>query len=267
MKNICKFPQSSLHASLSVSCFVMETSVQTMREPVLLKHHRMILVMQGQGTFQFDSHTAPFSAGNLFFAFQNETFSVGEAIDVMYLYIDFDGGRAEDLLHRFGIQSNHRSYKGYEGLLPFWRDSLSRAQEDTIDLAAESTLLYTFSRFRPQTDEYDKLIDKILKITDEDFRNPELSVSGIAHALSYNPKYLSHTFKKKMKVSYSEYLRDIRIEYAISLFNEGLDSVKNVALLSGFADPLYFSNIFKKTVGISPREYILTLQKDGAAQS
>ena len=43
---------------------------------------------------------------------------------------------------------------------------------------------------------------------------------------------------------------------AQSLFNEGLDSVKNVALLSGFSDPLYFSKVFKKRVGCAPTEYI-----------
>ncbi|MBQ9769648.1 MAG: helix-turn-helix transcriptional regulator, partial [Clostridia bacterium] len=54
---------------------------------------------------------------------------------------------------------------------------------------------------------------------------------------------------------YSEYLRTIRIKYAVSLFNHGIDSVKNVALLSGFSDPLYFSTIFRKEIGVTPTEY------------
>ena len=58
-----------------------------------------------------------------------------------------------------------------------------------------------------------------------------------------------------MGVSYSEYLRTLRIKYAVSLFDHGIDSVKNVALLSGFADPLYFSTVFKKYTGLSPKEY------------
>jgi AraC-like DNA-binding protein len=59
-----------------------------------------------------------------------------------------------------------------------------------------------------------------------------------------------------MNVSYGEYLRGIRFKYAIALFELGISSVKNVALLSGFSDPLYFSNAFKKAIGISPKEYI-----------
>ena len=47
----------------------------------------------------------------------------------------------------------------------------------------------------------------------------------------------------------------MRIKYAVSLLEHGIDSVKNVAFLSGFSDPLYFSNVFKKVVGVSPKEY------------
>lgn len=80
------------------------------------------------------------------------------------------------------------------------------------------------------------------------------------HAVSYNPKYISHVFKKHMGVSFTEYLRTLRIRYAVSLFDYGMDSVKNVALLSGFNDPLYFSNVFKKTVGVSPTAYLHDLK-------
>ena len=58
-----------------------------------------------------------------------------------------------------------------------------------------------------------------------------------------------------MHISYSEYLRSFRLKHAISLFELGLSSVKNVAILSGFSDPLYFSTIFKKYIGISPKDF------------
>ena len=94
-------------------------------------------------------------------------------------------------------------------------------------------------------------------MTEKHFRDPKLSLEQIAKKIGYNPKYLSHYFKKKMNVSYSEYLRLFRFKYAISLFELGISSVKNVALLSGFSDPLYFSNAFKKAIGISPKDFIL----------
>ena len=61
-----------------------------------------------------------------------------------------------------------------------------------------------------------------------------------------------------MGISYSEYLRSVRIKYATALFDHGIESIKNVALLSGFSDPLYFSGVFKKYIGMSPKQYIET---------
>lgn len=137
-----------------------------------------------------------------------------------------------------------------------WEESLLRASEHTIDLASESMVLYTFSRLRDEQTLGDSVIHKMLQITEEQFNNFALSVGTIADELGYNAKYLSHLFKKKTNKSYTEYLRYIRIKYAVTLFDNGIDSVKNVALLSGFSDPLYFSTVFKRSVGMSPKEYI-----------
>ena len=203
-----------------------------------------------------NNNTFNFTAGELHFAFSGEIFSVKHHKNAEYMYIGFSGDRADKLLNRFDVKTERRIFESFDGLIPFWSESLSRANEQTIDLAAESILLYTFSRLFPITAQQNDLISKIVAITEEQFTDHELSLSTVAKQLSYNAKYLSHAFKSKMSVSYSDYLASIRIKYAISLFNRGIDSVKNVALLSGFSDPLYFSTVFKKQIGLSPVNYI-----------
>ena len=116
-------------------------------------------------------------------------------------------------------------------------------------------LLYALSRLRADSAEKNSIINEVVSITEECFMQSTLSVSTVAAELGYNEKYLSHLFKLKMGISYSEYLRNLRLKYAVSLFEHGIDSVKNVALLSGFSDPLYFSSVFKKAIGVSPKEY------------
>ena len=106
------------------------------------------------------------------------------------------------------------------------------------------------------------VVSDILRLTAERFSDPTLSIANLSEELSYHPKYISHLFKKEMGITYSEYLRDTRLNYARGLFDHGLDSVKNVALLSGFSDPLYFSSVFKKVVGLSPTDYIKAQQTD-----
>ena len=259
--NICKFPSISPSDGLRISCFVLETDTQNMQRGILLKDCRILLVVNGEGRFHFDRQDLPFRVGTLVFGFENEQFSVESNNDARYIYMDFNGIRADELLRRFDIRKSNRLFDGLDGLIPLWSESLSRASAQTIDLASESILLYTFSRLFGNLENRNLLIDQIIEITEERFNDPDLSISALAEALCYNAKYLSHAFKEKMQMTYSEYLRSLRIKYAISLFDHGLDSIKNIALLSGFTDPLYFSNVFKKSIGISPKAYISNMQK------
>ena len=263
--NICKFPLTDASHEFSVFCFVLESDMETMQKQARLANNRMILVIQGEGDFLFDGIPFPFSAGTLIFGFEGEAFSLKQGTDVRYLYIDFNGARGNALCQRFGIHSRARANDNFNSLIPFCQDCLLSTSPQNIDIAGESALLYVFSRLADDLSSQNGIIQSILEITEEHFRDPSLSMAFIASKIGYNPKYLSHYFKKKMNVNYSEYLRSFRFKYAISLFELGINSVKNVALLSGFSDPLYFSNAFKKAIGISPKEFIS--QKSGETDS
>ena len=263
-QNICKFPSTPLITStLSISCFVREADEQTMRRHGCLKENRMILVVQGDGAFYASGTRAAFHRGTIVFGFAGEDFWLSEGENVVYFYIDFDGIRSAELFRRFNVNSLLRAMDGFDGLIPIWQESLASASDRTIDLAAESILLHTFSRLYRTDADKAGLIGRIAQITEEHFNDPTLSLAALADQLSYHPKYISHIFKERMGVSYSEYLRSVRMRYATTLFDHGIDSVKNVAMLSGFSDPLYFSSVFKKHVGKSPREYIDSLGKGG----
>ena len=253
--DICKFTSTSLLETLTVDCFVMETNPTVMRKTFVLEKKRMILILKGEGKIYFDDSEISFVAGNLIFGFEGEKFKVSDEKDVAYAYISFGGNRADDLFRRFNVKPINRSFGGFDGLIPLWTESLCRASEQTIDLAAESIVLYTFSRLYDSASQLSGLVSDIVDIVEKKFDDPDLSMNVIAEKLSYNPKYVSHLFKQKIGVSFSEYLRSVRIKFAVSLFDHGIDSVKNVALLSGFYDPLYFSTVFKKVVGVSPKEY------------
>lgn len=261
-KNICKFPQATQSHDLSVHCFVLETNRATMCTPNILSHHRMILVEHGEGEFFFNDQPFTFSAGTLIFGFEGETFVLKKGENVSYLYIDFHGVRASHLCRRVGISPRTRQKNNFNSMIPFCKDCLLSTQPENIDMIAESVLLYVFSRISASSPPQNDIIQRIIEITEDNFRNPELTISFVAAKIGYNPKYLSHYFKKQMNINYSEYLRSVRFKYAIALFELGISSVKNVAFLSGFSDPLYFSNAFKKAIGVSPKEFIANLSFD-----
>ena len=255
-KNICKFPNSSiLGGVISVSSFVKETDKEVMRTQSSLRSHRMVLVTEGEGQFKIKGDLYAVRKGSLVFVFENEDIFLFCG-SIEYMYVDYSNSRADELHRRFDITRLTRTFDGFDSLIPLWQESLARASDKTIDLATESILLYTFSRLSDTSHEKKELIGKIAEITEREFGDPDLSIGDIALKLNYHPKYLSHLFKEKMGIGYSEYLRSVRLKYAITLLDHGIDSVKNVALLSGFSDPLYFSKVFKDSVGVSPMGYV-----------
>lgn len=254
--NICKFPLPDVSNDLTISCFVLETDEETMRHNVQLTTNRLIVIEQGEGVFLCNGAPYSFAAGTVLFCFKGETLTLQSGENVRYFYIDFSGARGNGLLQRFVITPNTRVKDNFNSCIPFCKDCLLTAQPENLDIIAESVLLYIFSRLSAKCASQNEIIQKIIEFTEDNFQNTELSIAVVAKAIGYSAKYLSHYFKKNTQTNYSEYLRSVRFKYAISLFELGISSVKNVALLSGFSDPLYFSNIFKKITGVSPKEFI-----------
>lgn len=260
-KNICKFVPADIASQLMPTQFILETDSEAMRNATPKPVYRMVLITNHSGKLSINNGSYRCSAGDIIMLFENEIYFFEGEAGFQYMYIDFKGLRSNELFRRFGINEFNRMFSGFEGLIPLWMESLSRASKENIDLVSESILLYTFSKLNSEYTKSDDCINNIIEITEQDFSDPQLSISSIAEQLGYNAKYLSHIFKRKNGIGYTEYLQNFRIKYAISLFENGLDSIKNVALLSGFTDPLYFSTVFKNKTGSSPKTYIKNLFK------
>lgn len=262
-QNVCKFPIAVFESqSLSIKCFVRETDETVMRSSAELSENRMILCVEGSGIASVDGADYRICRGDLLFCMRGEVLALTPDEGLVYMYIGFDGARSEELFRRFDVTPLSRIYDGFEGLIPIWQESLFKSMEKNLDLTAESLLLLTFSKFESENNGMGGVIAKIIEITEESFSDYDLNISSVAERLSYHPKYLSHLFKSKTGVTYSEYLRSVRMKYATLLFDRGIDSVKNVAQLSGYSDPFYFSNVFKKSIGVSPKEYIISVNSD-----
>ena len=248
--------------SLSITCFVRETNEETMNRTVRLADNRMLLCTGGRGVVSVDGVKYNIQKGSLLVCMAGEVMTVESVDELVYTYIGFTGVRSSELFRRFDITPISRMLSGFDGLIPLWQEGLFSAMEENLDIVAESLLLFSFSRMHGDGGRECGVISRIVEITEESFQDYNLNISYIAEELSYNPKYLSHLFKSKTGVGYSEYLSSVRLKFATALFNRGIDSVKSVAQLSGFSDPFYFSSVFKKSVGMSPKEYLSTRNTD-----
>lgn len=70
-----------------------------------------------------------------------------------------------------------------------------------------------------------------------------------------NPNYLSHEFKKQTGITFTEYLNNKRIEEAKRLLRSTSDMTYEIAEKVGYYNYRYFSQMFKKVVGLTPTQY------------
>lgn len=82
-----------------------------------------------------------------------------------------------------------------------------------------------------------------------------ISLEEVAAKIGISSFYLSKLFKDKYQVTFIDYLTNIRLQKAKELLLDGTIPLKEIALTIGYKDPNYFSRVFKKEVGMSPREY------------
>ena len=263
MQNVCKFNPSRA-SDLICTNFVRETQ-GSQSSPQHASRHALHLVLNGKGVLTLNGRQREIARGDLFFVCENQDFSITSEEALDYCYITFLGRRADELIHRFAIHEDNTHFTGFDTMIPLWLDSQAIATEENIDLICESVLLYSIGRLHTTKPKREDVLSKILTLTQKHFTDPTLSISTLANRLGYTSKYLSTFFKQRKGVSYTQYLRELRIRHAIFLMEQGVVSVKNVALLSGFLDALYFSRIFTLETGISPKAYIQRLQSEEAS--
>lgn len=83
-----------------------------------------------------------------------------------------------------------------------------------------------------------------------------LSLNEVAAVFGLSPNYLSILFKKNCQLGFSEYITQAKVSRAKSLLLEQDKKIYEVADQLGFESAFYFSKVFKKVEGISPREFL-----------
>lgn len=89
----------------------------------------------------------------------------------------------------------------------------------------------------------------------EHFHESDISVNTVSKYLHISTGYFCSIFKREAKMSFVNYLNQLRIEAAKELLRTGDLKSFEVAEKIGFSDPNYFSYCFRKHVGLSPKEY------------
>lgn len=99
------------------------------------------------------------------------------------------------------------------------------------------------------------LADRALAYVDEHFADENISLNSLAKAINVSANYLSAVFSQRAGLSFVEYLAQKRMEKARQLLRQSNMRSGEIATAVGYKDPRYFSFVFKKTQGCTPKEY------------
>ena len=120
-------------------------------------------------------------------------------------------------------------------------------------------LLILLSRFRitdskPRTNALHQVIQDIVTYISTNV-NEDLCLQTLSNKYNVSPSHLSKQFKNLTGIGLNEYINIARVTEAEHLLTSTNLTVTEVALKCGFNDSNYFSRVFKKLKGVTPKKY------------
>lgn len=102
---------------------------------------------------------------------------------------------------------------------------------------------------------YSTLVLEAIHIVEDEMGDSELSLLSVSEELHVSPQYLSRLFHSQTGITFVSYLTRQRLKRAMALLADPNLRLYEIAEQTGYTTQYYFSNVFKKAMGISPGEY------------
>lgn len=108
---------------------------------------------------------------------------------------------------------------------------------------------------RQRTDSAWKAVEGAKNYIAGHYDDPNLSVEALCDQLHLSPAYFSTLFKRETQKSFTAYVTEVRMERAARLLRETDEKTYLIAQRTGYADPNYFSFVFKRHFGMPPSKF------------
>lgn len=108
---------------------------------------------------------------------------------------------------------------------------------------------------RDRQDACKQIVNKAVEYIKNHYHDSEITIDKVCSYLHISPTYFSTIFKKEIKLTFVNYLAQIRMEAAKELLRTTDYKAFEIAGVVGYSEPNYFSYCFKKNFNISPCKY------------
>lgn len=100
-----------------------------------------------------------------------------------------------------------------------------------------------------------EFLQQFLSTLKNQLSDPELNGASLAEELDMSRMHLHRHLQRYFGKSARELILRARLEHAKKMLRDKNLTVKHIARKTGYRDPAYFSRVFRKEVGYSPRQY------------
>ena len=102
---------------------------------------------------------------------------------------------------------------------------------------------------------YSDIIEKAQAYIRDNYQNDDMSLQTVSSHVNVSSNHFSAIFRKETGSTFIDYLTNVRMEKAKDMLVTTSMKTSDVGFEVGYRDPHYFSYIFKKTQGMSPKEF------------
>lgn len=229
-------------------------------------------ILSGSGSFVHDGKEFILSAGDAFYCPMGEEvyYCADEDEPWEYMWVSFIGSKAKLImdfttLAESGVCHDTKDFFLRTGIRTIYEYSIG----DRVNPYTLLGHLYVFlgglidryKNTRPESDGFPKIyIDAAIDFIEKNYVHT-CTVMDLSRYLGLTRTYIYKLFVRYFGISPTRYIEKSRMNHACELLKEGKLLVREVSKAVGYADQAYFSKVFKKTIGLYPKEYMAACRK------
>ena len=229
--------------------------------------YQLLYIAHGKGHFFFNGKETIVTKGNMIL------FRPGEPQVYYYYSVDktevywvhFTGSEVERYLDHYELPNDKNVF--FTGISPDYQWlynqiiqelQLKRANYEELLRILLRHILLMINRFVKEdhtqgSDAFNE-IERATHYFNENY-NKDISIEQYAEEHLMSKNWFINCFKKIMKVTPMQYILQLRLSTAKNLLESSNKNISEIVDAIGYDNPLYFSRLFTKYVGVSPKEY------------
>ncbi|WP_409340366.1 AraC family transcriptional regulator [Paenibacillus sp. MBLB4367] len=221
-------------------------------------------IHSGYGTYSAEGRSEPIGPGGLFLVVPDTVHSYWTDPDEPWHYSWF--GFVGTLAARFSKQAGFtgpapvRTPDPSVSVDPLFRNVISLREKPSKELLLTGLLYRIFGTLAVPDDtpplraDVGLHVQKAVSFINARYADP-IGLDDIASHLGLDAKYVCRLFRQRLSMSPYRYLTDVRMRKACRLLRGQLHGIAEIARSVGYQDPLLFSRMFKRIIGLSPTAY------------